>query len=732
MFAAVPAHGASNCLGIGLVPPGNNNPLKLFADQVKCAWGFTAPDLSSAVSTDARGWPLDDAAILAWAGAVDMQGTYRLYFTTQDPGIDARTVTLSFLGAAPTPGNMAYDVATNTVGYDLALANAGAFRLIFRNTRGGVKNVKLMRPTVTGGTTPYDTSVTFTTQAKNLLGKFQVLRFMHVVNSLSDNMVSEWSERTKPDFAQQVGVYKVGGGNAGTAWEYLVRLCNEVGADMYANIPFLATDAYIDSLANLLKNTLDPQRKIYVEYSNELWDGLAAYDAHRNIDSANAEVARGGSPLNFDGETNTYYWAWRRAGKRGKEISDIFRRVFGDGAMMTRVRPLLMTQTGNGQATLSQNMEMMFDYYNNAAHVSDPKPPNYYFYGAGGAGYYDFDSTGTTIDNVWSSGLMDTNRYIRNLVLDIQQCATFGLKRIAYEGGFCYEGSNTALLNATWYDDRLTRAVIDHQDAWSRYGGDLFVNFSVNGWSPGDLRAAFFNNIDTLGTPKMRAVDSLNARPRAALTYGNAVPCSIDGDSTALRFYPLGDSWNSGPSRARPLDWFSYVVRIDQSGTYGVTVDATTTANGAIDILADGARIGAPGLVPGSQTTPKYTAYLEPGLHGIIVRVKSVESGRVSIDQVNVTVESLAANATGGIRALSAARMRAEIARGQVRVTVNGAREGVAILSICTMQGRIIASQTLDISAAGRASASLPVAGLSSGLYLARVGGATATVMCGR
>jgi len=38
----------------------------------------------------------------------------------------------------------------------------------------------------------------------------------------------------------------------------------------YVCVPFLATDAYVDSLAVLLRNTLEPQRKVYVEYSNEL------------------------------------------------------------------------------------------------------------------------------------------------------------------------------------------------------------------------------------------------------------------------------------------------------------------------------------------------------------------------------------------------------------------------------------------------------------------------------
>jgi len=91
----------------------------------------------------------------------------------------------------------------------------------------------------------------------------------------------------------------------------MALLCNAVDADMYVCVPFLATDAYVDSLANLLKNMLEPERKIYVEYSNELWNGAADYDMHRNHDSAVAEVGRGGSPLAFDG---SHEWDGRGAG----------------------------------------------------------------------------------------------------------------------------------------------------------------------------------------------------------------------------------------------------------------------------------------------------------------------------------------------------------------------------------------------------------------------------------
>jgi hypothetical protein len=676
----LPAQRADIGMNLGM-PWYDYDPLKLFADAVKQGRGWGGSTQGSPVVTDSNGWPLADCNILVWQDPRHMQGTYRLWFTTQNASTDARTVTVT----GGTLGNQSYDAAANLASYTIVFGDTGGslLRLYFRNTGGGVKNVKLMRPITVGAATAYDTSVTFTTSALTVCRKFSALRFMQVVNALSGNMVANWSDRTRPGYCCQQTRSFGGTGSAGVAWEYVVQLCNQTGTDLYANVQFLATDDYVRQLAILLKNTLDPQRKVYVEYSNELWNGSTDYDMHRNHDTAVAEVSRGGSPLNFDGSTGEWTWSWRRAGKRGKEISDIFRSVFGDSAMMTRVRPLLMTQEGDGQATLSENLNMMLDYYNNPAHVATPHPPNYYFYGAGGSGYYTFDASATTLDQIWTSGDMDTSAWIRSsLVPDISLCATFGLKRVAYEAGTEFTAVNQTLCNTAWYDGRFTGSIIDHHNAWSRYGGDLCVYFSLTGWNYTDLRCSFINDVDSLATPKMRAIDSLNARSPQAVTYGSLPPCSIDGDSTAARFTPLWDP----PSNCRPTEWYSYVIRVEQAGTYGVTVDYTAPAAGALALLGDGTQIGTPTLTSGTHTTAKSTVFLEPGLHGIIVRITSLASGRMSINQVNVSVESLAAGASVARQAATAARPTLRCVGGRLVVTPGASGR----YRISTITGRVV------------------------------------------
>ena len=157
-------------------------------------------------------------------------------------------------------------------------------------------------------------------------------------------MVANWSDRTLPTHATQNRRFQ--GVHAGAAWEHAIELANLTDKDLWLCVPDLATDDYVRQLATLLRDTLEPDRKIYLEWSNETWNMTFA-QACQNLNAAVAEVNAGGSTLNFDGSTSQAVWAWRRVGRRIAQVSAILRSVFGDAAMMTRVRPVLAMQSSN-------------------------------------------------------------------------------------------------------------------------------------------------------------------------------------------------------------------------------------------------------------------------------------------------------------------------------------------------------------------------------------------------
>ncbi|WP_322865336.1 calcium-binding protein [Aquicoccus sp. G2-2] len=58
----------------------------------------------------------------------------------------------------------------------------------------------------------------------------------------------------------------------GVPAEVMIALANRVGADPWFNMPHAADDDYSEHFARMVLARLDPRLKVYVEYSNELWN----------------------------------------------------------------------------------------------------------------------------------------------------------------------------------------------------------------------------------------------------------------------------------------------------------------------------------------------------------------------------------------------------------------------------------------------------------------------------
>jgi hypothetical protein len=84
----------------------------------------------------------------------------------------------------------------------------------------------------------------------------------------------------------------------------------------------------------LLHARLNPAIKIYIEHSNEVWNPLFGQNAY-NLAATQAEIKKGGSPLNKDGTEDLNTLVARRHAKRLVEIGNIFKGVYGDGRSTT-------------------------------------------------------------------------------------------------------------------------------------------------------------------------------------------------------------------------------------------------------------------------------------------------------------------------------------------------------------------------------------------------------------
>jgi len=95
------------------------------------------------------------------------------------------------------------------------------------------------------------------------LRPFSVLRFypwMRIYTS-----TGRWESRETLQSARQTTT-------EGVAIEYMVDLCNELGADPWFCMPHVADDDYVRRFAELVKESLNRDARVYVEFSNEVWN----------------------------------------------------------------------------------------------------------------------------------------------------------------------------------------------------------------------------------------------------------------------------------------------------------------------------------------------------------------------------------------------------------------------------------------------------------------------------
>jgi Carbohydrate binding module (family 6) len=626
-----------NLMGMNVDFTGDYSETRMFADAIKQSRTWQKLDSDQPAPIDAKGWPLEDVRITVWHGISRMNGTYSLSFNGQaDVGIDCCSGSIQ---------NKTYNASTNTTTATLvypATDKVGLFLRFQRTQRtassavnSGITNVQLMRPTTEGGTQTYPPTTLFNPTFKETLKRFKVLRFMDFLATNSNQQV-RWSDRLTPDWysmAQAAPGY--GWQGKGGAYEYAIQLCNEVGADCWLNVPAKADDNYVRQLATLIKSQLSPKRKVYIEYSNELWNTDPPFQQSvHNQALANAEVASGKSALNFDGDTNQVNWAWRRVAKRGAEISTIFRQVFGDAAMMERVRPVLMTQLGYADGPLLQAIHLMQDYYNNPNWVDKPKPLNYYFYGLGGSGYYNPKaptSLGATLADLTNSA-----QWTKVLQKDMDYAAAFGVKRIAYEGGPSLEGGNITDANRASYRDnpQMKAAMVQAHDLWSANGGDLFGYFTITGESPWGFVTDTWDATNAKKNLKLQAIDALNTRARAKATYGIPLPATLEASQSNI---PPGWIDDRRTDRLKVGQWFSYTTLAKQSGAFNLRLKAgAEDANGKVEIWVDGNWLGtltipSTGSLGTTTDTSDLTMQLNEGIHGLMIRTAS---GTVNVNQI--------------------------------------------------------------------------------------------------
>ena len=461
-------------------------------------------------------WSLDQAQCPLCADGtyqMDMRGRYKLRFNGM--------ATMSTEGGA-TVENQLYNLATNMTTADIVVGSGqGLLLLNFidtirvpgADTGSGITNVRLVRPGYS-----LDTTETWTPQILKAVEPFGILRFMNWTggNNINpyfgetDNTI-DWSEHNRPNQLQTQ--------KDGVAWENVINFANRAQKDIWINVPIHATDDYIRGLANLLKQRLRPQSRIYIEYSNEVWNGI--FKQHDwNKAAAKAEVDSGQiTNLNVGNSQDEDQWARRRYVRRLVTISETFADIFGPNKINDRIRVVVAWQV-----VQPDQYRDMLDWVK-----SNYKDPQQLFYGVAGATYFNVPtslSATTSVTQVFALLNASSNITVTKWRRDLAQVATrYALKVLTYEGGPDTAGPlqwerNTNLLNTmiqAHRDPRMKDAIVhDLRDNWysdSNVRGDVFVYFTLqspyNRWGMWGLT----EDISKLNTPKYQAIKALRGLP---------------------------------------------------------------------------------------------------------------------------------------------------------------------------------------------------------------------------
>jgi hypothetical protein len=519
----------------------------------------------------ADGWPVGDCGVFLMVGQAGLSGTagtYKVSFTGQ--------ASVSAVASSATLRNPAYDAARNRSTVDVVLAaDADQLALAFTGTRGGIKHLQVIRPGYDALRPPL-----FTTPFLNHVARFQTLRFMDWLRT-NGNPVATWASRANPALTHHASA-------AGVPWEHLIALANQGGKDIWINLPVRADDDYVLQLARLLKATLHSGAKIYVEYSNELWNsGFAQYAT--NVELAQAEVqARPDSPLAYDGTTDRNVLGLRRTAKRLKEISDIFRSVYGAAAMMGTVRPVLAGQVVQPQV-LRVGLKFIESVYG---------PPSRYFYALAGAPYFNLgdQQTAEGLSPAQVLEAMDgsvTRLPVANaLEAHVALARWYGLAWLAYEGGADTFGPGSlAAKKAASLAPRLRDICTRYLDRWYTSGGGLFMWYTAGAgnWDTRYGTWSLTTDLATTGTPKLQCVDAMLAAPAPAAQGRNTVPGSFSALAFVGNLPPYSASSQRTLRYLHPGSSLDYLVYAPAAGSYTLVLQAEAgQAGNTLDLALNG------------------------------------------------------------------------------------------------------------------------------------------------
>ncbi len=491
---------AQSRLGINLAGPADWNTEHPFVDVFRLSrawisqrqgagWG-KGPELS----LDAQGWVKSleagcwaETPILTGGGAPS--GEYVCLYDGEgriDFGHNAKIISRE-------PGRLVVQIHATNDGTFLQLREI--------NPAQPVRNIRVLLP---GGEAAYRDNPFSEIFLRRWQG-FNTFRFMDWMET-NGSKQREWSDRPKPDDA----TWTV----KGIPVEVMVDLCNRLKVNPWFCVPHEASDDYVRRFAELVKQRLDPALRVYVEYSNEVWNNIFTQNRYAQEQAR----ALGLGPANRPWEGAALFH-----GKRSMEIFRLWEQAFGGRDRLVRVVAWQAASSEywtDGMLLSKQDLARNCDALAIAPYISFmPRP-----------GGRELDSSTVAkwsveqvLDSVETNALPECVGWMKTQKAVADK---YGLKLLCYEAGQHLVGVGggennealTKLLGDVNRHPRMGAIYGRYLDAWRDMGGDLACIFSSIGRSSKWGSWGLLETAIETSSPKFDAVMEWNRRnPRPAL-----------------------------------------------------------------------------------------------------------------------------------------------------------------------------------------------------------------------
>ncbi|MFO8006366.1 MAG: PA14 domain-containing protein, partial [Candidatus Brocadiia bacterium] len=594
------------------------------------AGGWT--DLTSS-DVDADGWlkcdgrfVYDGRPVAEWAGSIDDPEVYRKDLSGVYKGSFKGQAVLSHIEGPFTISNQVYDSGTNTTTFDLTVdppgAHHGLIVMSLTDTQrtssdplgSGFTDFRLIRPGYA-----WDTTQVFTDEVINCYNtaSFAAIRYLHVNGNVewdaNGPLFQHWSNRKLSTDASMDDIPPL---NKKDRWcyEYYIDICNQTQKDLWLCVPIAADDDYLDQLAQLVYDNLDPGLNVYLENSNEVWNyGFSQYAWNKAM--AEEEVNAGTADYDYDGSTDAEVWHYRRHANRTMDIVNAFANVFGQSEVNNRLRGVLSWWAIHLDWLETYMLPYIQDNYG---------PPSDYFYGIGLATYMggaaaggDSGTENYTVDQILDDMHQTATNSISTRQDWINAAANWGLPggALAYETGTDTGGGSTtnianrigAVRSSRMYDE-LT---YNYEDCWLALGGGLTCDLSLAGlynrygcWGLTDDTADPDRNYqmqvirDLLGDS---VTDPPNAPTNLTATAGDT-QVSLNWDPSAgAQTYKVKRSTTSGGPYTEIATGLTDTHYTDTGLTNGTTYYYVVSA---VNTVGESANSNEASATPAPDTTP--------------------------------------------------------------------------------------------------------------------------------